>query len=130
MSSAVDGHTRGRRVARGALFDAAVALFLLLVSLSVLVSFADRRGPAGVAAATVLLVAHSGCLVWRRRAPMTVWAANLGTGVGVVALRFPLVTLGVAVLVALYTVSLLCDRQRSLIALATTTAAMAAGVAF
>lgn len=113
---------------RSGLFDALTALFLLGVSFSVVVSVASREDVAHLAPAIPLLAVHSGCLAWRRRAPLLVWGINIATGVAVVALGLPVVTLGVGVLVAIYTVAVFNHRFRSLVALATTTVAMVAAL--
>jgi signal transduction histidine kinase len=124
------GHLRRIRVRRGVAFDAALAAALTALSLT-LFAGAARRGvePSPRWLALALLVAHAGCLAWRRRAPLAVMAINLGTGVVFVALGYPTVMLGLATLVALYTVASRCDRTAAVGTLAATTAAMAIALA-
>lgn len=109
-------------------FDVAVAAGLTALSLSIFVSLAHRGEPAVRWLALVLLLAHGGCLAWRRRAPLTVMALNLGTGVVFFALGYPIVMLGVSSVVALYTVASRCERFQALAALGVTVTAMAAAV--
>jgi signal transduction histidine kinase len=116
--------SRSHRAFNARIFDVLVALFLLAISLSVLVSLVSDEGNRYLWLVIPLLVAHSGSLVWRRDAPMLVWGINLASGGAVLALGYPVVTLGVSVLVALYSVALLCERRRSLVAAGITVAAM------
>lgn len=123
----------GARVApshgRAWAFDVTVAALLVTLSLLMFVPIVDGGdADARVAAGVVLLVVHGGCLAWRRRAPLGVMAANLVSGLAFSALGFPVVALGVAVLVALYTVASRTDRARSLTVLGATILLMAAVV--
>jgi signal transduction histidine kinase len=105
-------------------FDALIALFLAFVSMTVLVSIESREDLGQVPLGVALLAVHSGVVVFRRRAPVAVLAVNLATGVAVCALGYPFVVLGVAVLVALYTVAARRERTVSLPALGVVVAAM------
>ena len=99
-------------------FDILVAVALVALGLSLLIPLADRNEIDSTPLAIVLVVVHAGCLAWRRRAPVTVFAVNLASAVAFITLGYPVTGLGVAVLVALYTVASLCDRRTSLVALA------------
>ena len=109
-----------RLTARELAFDAALALALVALSLSIVVSLTSRSGRWSTGAAALLVVIHGGSLAWRRRVPMTVLAVNLGSGLLALALGYPPVILGVAVPVAVYTVASLCERRWSITAAAVT----------
>ena len=112
---------------RARAFDVTVAVLLVALSLLIFVPMVDRSdADVGVVAGVALLVVHGGCIAWRRRAPLAVIAVNLVSGVAFCALGFPVVALGVAVLVALYTVASLTRREHSLAALGAAILAMAA----
>lgn len=110
-------------------FDGLIALFLIFVSTSILVSLLGRRDLDDVPVAVVLLVLHSGSMLFRRKAPLAVMVLNIATGLAIHALGYPVVVLGVAPLVALYTVASRCDRVRSLAALGVLVSTMATAVA-
>ena len=106
-------------------FDVTVAVLLVALSLTIFLPMAARNSPeSDETLGLVLLVAHSGCLVWRRKAPLVVMALNLATAATFYALGFPVVALGVAILVALYTVASRTERGSSVIALVVTTVVM------
>jgi signal transduction histidine kinase len=110
-------------------FDSLIAFFLIFVSITILISVLQARNLDNVPLGIALLVLHSGSVLFRRKAPLTVMVVNVATGLAVYALGFPVVVLGVATLVALYTVASRCDRVRSLSALGLLTVAMATAVA-
>jgi signal transduction histidine kinase len=115
-----------RAGARSWVFDGVVALLLTALGLAILVSITDRRSFEALPLAVGLLVVHTGCIAWRRRAPLAVLVVNLGAGAGFCALGLPNVALGVATPVALYGVAAYTERRVSLGALGVTTVAMAA----
>jgi signal transduction histidine kinase len=72
--------------------------------------------------AYVLVVAHTLPIAVRRRFPLPALAWGLATGLAFAALRLNLVSLGVAILVYVYTVAARCRRPVSLAGLAATEA--------
>lgn len=114
----------------GWLFDGAIAFALVALNLSLLLSLVGRRSVDNVALAAALLVVHGGCVLWRRSAPATVLAVNVGTAVAFAFLGFPVVALGVAILIAGYTAASELDRRSSLIALMLTIGAMVVVLGF
>jgi signal transduction histidine kinase len=98
--------------ARGALFDAALAVGFAAIGLSITLSLPQQGGVPPVVLA--LVVTHSASLFWRRRAPLAILGIVTVTAVGVVALGYPTVVLGPAALVALYTLAAESGRSRSL----------------
>lgn len=121
--SAVDPAATRRRV-----FDAVLAFLLALLNLVLVAPFVARGRPNAVGPAVALLLVHGGCLAWRREAPLVVLGIVLGSGLIVVALGWPSVVLGVAALVALYSVAAHREPRRSLPALGVTIGSMAVGL--
>ena len=113
---------------RQRLFDTTLALFSIALSISLLAPFASSEDPSHLALAVVLLVGHSGCLAWRRRAPHLTLLVNATTGVAFILLGYPAVFLGIAILVALYSVASFSPRRISLPALARTVIVMGIGL--
>lgn len=107
---------------RARLFDAAVALLLAALNVLLLFPVAQRTWLPVV---LVLVIAHAGCLYWRRRAPVAVLVVNVVTGVLVLALGYPTIVLGLAALVAVYSVATLRPRRVSMPAAAVVIVGMA-----
>ena len=107
---------------RAKLFDAAVALLLAVLNVLLLYPIAQR---SWLPAVLVLVIAHAGCLYWRRRAPVVALAVNVVTGVLVLVLGYPTIVLGLAALVAVYSVATLRPRRISVPAAAVVIAVMA-----
>ena len=105
-------------------FDAAIAVGMIALNLSLLLSVSNRNPVHDLGWAIVLVVIHSGCLLWRRRAAALVLTINLLTAVLFGLLGFPIVALGVAVLIAAYSAASQLDRIPSMIALTITLASM------
>jgi signal transduction histidine kinase len=115
--------TVGRVTARGTrelVVDGALALAFAALSLSLIASFDMPAGgfehPAGVGVALALV--HTLAIAWRRRAPLAVLAVCVLTGIGYAATGLPVVGLGPAIVVPVYTVAAELDRRRSLTGLA------------
>jgi signal transduction histidine kinase len=85
----------------------------------------DPGDPRAVAA-YLLLLAHTLPIALRRRFPVPVLAWALATGLAFASLRLNLVSLGLAVLVYVYTVASRCPRRVSLAGLAATVAMLLA----
>jgi signal transduction histidine kinase len=85
----------------------------------------DPGDPRAVAA-YLLLLGHTLPLALRRRFPVPVLAWALATGLAFASLRLNLVSLGLAVLVYVYTVASRCPRRVSLAGLAATVAMLLA----
>jgi signal transduction histidine kinase len=109
-------------------FDVAVAAALTALSLSIFASIANRVERPAPAVAVTLLVVHCASLTWRRRAPLAVMGLNLVSGAVLVAIGYPVVMLGLASVVVLYTVASRSRRAPALAALGATVAAMAAAL--
>ena len=105
-------------------FDALIALFLIFVSITILVSMLHRDDFESIGLVVILLVIHGGSALFRRRAPLVVMAMTLASGLAVHALGVPVVVLGVATLVALYSVATYRERVQSLVALGAASIAM------
>ena len=97
--------------ARGRAFDALVATFLAALNLLLLIPLSSNDLLPVIAA---LVVVHAGCLYWRRRAPLGVLGINIVTGVTVLGLGYPSVVLGLAAVVAIYTVAATESRRTSI----------------
>jgi signal transduction histidine kinase len=104
------------------LFDSALALVAAGLSTAL---FVFDNGPAGggrprgtLALAYVLALLHTLPLAMRRRFPGAVLAISVASGLAVAALGLPPVVLGVAILVAVYSVAAYGDRWISLAGLA------------
>jgi signal transduction histidine kinase len=104
------------------LFDAALAAGLGALSVALVLGVTDGTGRRAVHLAVVL--AHVLPLALRRRSPLGVLAAMVATGVGSVVAGAPVVVLGPAILVALYTVGARCPPATSKRATLATTAVM------
>jgi signal transduction histidine kinase len=96
-------------------FDALVAVAFAALNVLLLIPLSDTSQLPVVA---VLVVAHAGCLFWRRRAPMAVLVVNIVSGLAVLALGYPSVVLGLAAVVAIYTVAAISPRATSIPAVA------------
>ena len=109
---------------RAQLFDAALALLMLVVALPqhVRLQHDAPRWHAGLA----LVLLHTLPLAARRRLPLVVHGVSVAAAFGYLALGFPTVGLGLAVLVVVYTTAALRPRRESLAALAVTVALLAA----
>ena len=79
-----------------------VAAACAFLSGSVLATFLDEVSPGRRGVLIALTGVHTLGLYWRRRHPTRVLAINLTTGIAIVALDMPMVVLGLAPLVAIY----------------------------
>ena len=104
------------------LFDSGLALVAAVVSTLVfaeLLGVAQPAVPRGtLALGYVLVLLHTLPLAARRRFPGAVLALSVGSGLAVAAIGLPPVVLGVAILVAVYSVAAYGDRWVSLAGLA------------
>ena len=101
-------------------FDSALALVAAGLSTSFLVSLLVGRGlPRGaLAVGYALVLLHTVPLAARRRFPGAVLGISVASGLAFAALGLPPVVLGVAILVAVYSVAAYGDRWVSLAGLA------------
>ena len=103
-----------------------VAAGFAAIGVSLTVSLLD--GPS-VAAGLALTVVHSGALAWRRRCPEAVLAVQAATAIATVAVGWPPVILGPALLAGVHGLGVTRDRDRALGLLAATILVMALVVA-
>ena len=96
--------------------DGAVAAALAALGIALACSLDLDRGE--VAVAVVLVVAHVGPLAVRRRWPVAVLTAMVSTAVLAPVLGVPVVVLGPAALVAVYTVGAMFPPPRATLLLA------------
>jgi signal transduction histidine kinase len=111
---------RWPRDAAPLVFDGLLALAMAGLSLSLLADL----GVTGVPV-YLLAMAHTLPIAARRRVPLAVLALGVATGLAVVLLGVPMVALGLALLVQVYTVAAYRPRHASLPALAVVEAALA-----
>jgi signal transduction histidine kinase len=103
--------------------DALLALAATAAGVLVLASILPPgAGGPRIAAGYALIVAHSLPIAVRRRFPLPVLAWALATGLAFASLRFNLVSLGLSILLYVYSVASLCPRRVSLAGLAATEA--------
>jgi signal transduction histidine kinase len=99
--------------------DGVLALALAALSLSIVAGFDVPIGgfdhPAAWAVALALV--HTLAIAGRRRAPMAVLLICVASGIGYAATGLPVVGLGPAIVVPVYTVAAQLDRQHSLLGL-------------
>jgi hypothetical protein len=104
------------------LFDSGLALVAAVVSTLLFAELLDDAQPAlprgTLALGYVLVLLHTLPLAARRRFPGAVLALSVGSGLAVAAIGLPAVVLGVAILVAVYSVAAYGDRWVSLAGLA------------
>ena len=98
---------------RSRLYDAVLAIWLMLLSVSLLTTFFDSATGTRRVLGVALVVVHTGAIAYRRIAPWPVLLVNLATAVGIVSLDFPPVVLHLTPLVALYTVAAETPRSSS-----------------
>ncbi|HET9443671.1 MAG TPA: histidine kinase [Acidimicrobiales bacterium] len=116
------GHGGRRQVA----FDAALAAGALALSASIgLTGPVALRGPGP----WLLVVAHVLPVAFRRRAPRAAFAVSVAAGALFVALGWPTVVLGLAVLVMTYSVAVALPFREALVALVAAEVAMVASIA-
>jgi signal transduction histidine kinase len=115
-----------RRADRRALVDALIALSFAALSVTLVVGVIDDTGKRVLAVA--LALGHNTPLALRRRAPLGVLAAMAVTAILTVLLAIPVVVLGPAVLVGVYTVGAQCESRRARQALVAVLVVMAAVV--
>ena len=108
-SSSVGAESLSRR---SRLYDAVLAIWLMVLSVSLLTTF-DRIDGTKRALAVALIVIHTGAIAFRRVAPWPVLMVNLATAIAFVSLDLPPVVLHLTPLVALYTVAAETPRSRS-----------------
>jgi signal transduction histidine kinase len=112
------------------LFDGGLALVAAIVSTLVFAELLDVAQPAlprgTLALGYVLVLLHTLPLAARRRFPGAVLALSVGSGLAVAAIGLPPVVLGVAILVAVYSVAAYGARWVSLAGLAAAELASAA----
>jgi signal transduction histidine kinase len=110
------------------LFDSGLALVAAGVSTAMFVSFLVARGqPRGtLALGYALVLLHTLPLAARRRFPLAVLATSVASGLAFAALGLPPEILGVAILVAVYSVAAYGDRWVALAGLAVAEVGLAA----
>jgi signal transduction histidine kinase len=96
---------------RSRLYDAVLAIWLMLFSVSLLSTFFDSADGTKRVLGVALIVIHTGAIAYRRVAPWPVLVVNLATAIGVVSLDLPPVVLHLTPLVALYSVA--AEKPRS-----------------
>ena len=111
---------------RDQLVDVVIAVALLALGATLAIAIESDAGPRALS--LVLVVAHVGPLVVRRRWPAQVLAAMTATGVLAPVLGVPVVALGPAALVAVYSVGALLPPRRSTALLAAAALGMAVAV--
>jgi signal transduction histidine kinase len=111
-----------RRLPAGALFDGGLALAAAVVSTLMFTELLDGARPRPprdtLALGYGLVLVHTLSLAVRRRFPGAVLAVCVATGLAVAAIGLPPVVLGVAILVAVYSVAAYADRWVALAGLA------------
>lgn len=113
---------------RSLLFDAGVALLATAVALSVFFTLPGIEGPAG-GLVLALVVVHNGVLALRRLYPGLVLAVVVGSALVVLALGWPSVVLGLAVVVVAYSAGAELDALSSRLALGALLVSVAIGAA-
>ena len=108
------------------MFDAAVTAASAFLSGSVLATFLDEVTAGRRVLLVALTAAHTISLFWRRRNAGLVLGINLTTGIAIVALGMPMVVLGLAPLVAIYSAAVAIPKPRSFRVLAAGIVALAA----
>lgn len=94
-------------------FDVALATALVLLVFSVLAGL-QERGAGNVAAAGSLAVAHTIPVAGRRRVPRSAFAVSTSAGFAYLAVGLPMVGLGLAALVMIYSLAAAIPRAESL----------------
>src|SRR5215216_5831674 len=109
-------------------FDSALALVAASLPMAVFASMPVPSGvPVGVlAVGYALVLLHTLPLAARRRFPGTVLAICVASGLAIAALGLPPIVLGLAILVAVYSVAAYGDRWVSLAVLAAAAVGLAA----
>ena len=116
---------------RGRWFDAGVAALLLLLSLILFVPFVSKRAdPWILGLALSFLVVHSGALAWRRARPVPAFWTSVVSGGAFLLLDYPLPSLGLTALVAVYTFASLRPTPISLPGLAAVVTLASAAATF
>jgi signal transduction histidine kinase len=110
------------------LFDSGLALVAAGVSTAIFVSYLVARGqPRGtLASGYALVLLHTLPLAARRRFPLAVLATSVASGLAFAALGLPPEILGLAILVAVYSVAAYGDRWVALAGLAVAEVGLAA----
>ena len=103
-----------RRLGRVQWSDVALAVGALAVSVSILATV-PSWDPGAVA--VLLVVGHAAPIAYRRRMPRTAFALSTSAGVAYLAAGWPMVALGVAVLVMTYSLATYSSRNHSLVGL-------------
>ncbi|MDQ4131635.1 MAG: histidine kinase, partial [Actinomycetota bacterium] len=105
----------GGRLSRSQWYDVALAAGALAISLSVLTTMPSwEPGPA----AAVLVLAHVVPVAFRRRAPRTAFAVSTAAGVVYLGAGWPIVGLGLAALIMIYSLAAYSGQLHSLVGLA------------
>jgi signal transduction histidine kinase len=107
---------------RSVVFDSALAVAMLALSISIGPSIPSDLEGWRAALALCFIAVHTLCLVGRRIWPVAVLATNAVSGLAISVLDFHLVVLGPASLIALYTVASTRGRKVSMPAAALTIA--------
>ena len=108
--------------------EAALATGFAGIGVLLTVSIVSEGAVAVVAVAVALTVIHSAALAWRRRSPELVLAVMGATAVVAVAVGWPVVIFGPAVLAGLHGLGATRPRERGLPVLAATVVVMALAV--
>jgi signal transduction histidine kinase len=103
-------------------FDVAIALAATAISFSIFLSLTDRAisEDRGDAVIWILLAVHGLSLVIRRIRPLLALSLNVASGLAVLALGWPTVVLGVALVITVYSIGAALPRRTSLIAFVVT----------
>lgn len=111
----VDAMGPGRGLSRSQWYDVGLAAGALAISISVLMTISSwEPGPVAV----LLVLAHVLPVAFRRRMPRAAFAVSVGAGVIYLAAGWPMVGLGVAALVMIYSLAAYSERVWSLLGLA------------
>ena len=116
--SASTGPVPGQSEARSWAFDVLIAVASALLNASIVLSFTERARLDVGGLVLALAVVHSLVLIGRRRAPWLSFTLNIVTALASLVLGYPMVVLGLAPLISLYSVGSQVPRERSAFALA------------
>lgn len=99
-------------------FDVLIAVVSALLNASIVLSLTGRSLLETRSLVLALATVHSLVLVARRRSPWPSFVLNLATGLATLLLGYPMVVLGLAPLISLYSIASQVPRERSAFALA------------
>jgi signal transduction histidine kinase len=120
---------RGRGLSKGQWFDVGLAAACLGISASIVSTLTPVSPGPQMWALVLLVLAHGAPVAFRRRSPRVAFAVSIIAGALYLALGWPMVGLGVAALVMVYSLANYAPRRHSLLGLAAVaTVAIAATV--